>query len=268
MILSLLVGLLLVVPTVWAGLIVTTYHQARSNYNDRAYADAARDFDFAGRIAPDFVVGWRGDYGHGTSLLKLGETDDGVTALRAALEDVPKDPEDAPVNPVENLTDECKVRMNLAVGLERQGDALYEAQNFSAAEAKYLEASEVVAQCVPQGPEPEEQKQDTDEKAEDAQEQQSGEGEGGEGEGEGEGGEGEGGEGEGEGEGEGQGGEGEGEGQGGEGEGQGGGGGSPGPPDGTGGKGQELWQRNQGAEELHRQKRDPGSLGDWDGENW
>ena len=65
---------------------------------------------------------WVAHYNRGTTLVRQGQTDEGVTELRTAFDLVPKATEVQPGR-LEPFSYECRVRVNLSIGIEIQGDA-------------------------------------------------------------------------------------------------------------------------------------------------
>lgn len=89
---------------------------------------------------------WVAHYNRGTTLVRQGQTDEGVTELRTAFDLVPKATEVKPGR-LEPFSYECRVRVNLAIGIEIQGDAQIAAGAYANAAATYEEAEETVAPC-------------------------------------------------------------------------------------------------------------------------
>ena len=89
---------------------------------------------------------WVAHYNRGTTLVRQGQTDEGVTELRTAFDLVPKATEVKPGR-LEPFSYECRVRVNLAIGIEIQGDAQIAAGSYANAAATYEEAEETVAPC-------------------------------------------------------------------------------------------------------------------------
>ena len=87
---------------------------------------------------------WVAHYNRGTTLVRQGQTDEGVTELRTAFDLVPKATEVKPGR-LEPFSYECRVRVNLAIGIEIQGDAQAAAGEYAGAAATYQEAEETVA---------------------------------------------------------------------------------------------------------------------------
>ena len=89
---------------------------------------------------------WVAHYNRGTTLVRQGQTDEGVTELRTAFDLVPKATEVKPGR-LEPFSYECRVRVNLAIGIEIQGDAQAAAGSYADAATTYQEAEEAVAPC-------------------------------------------------------------------------------------------------------------------------
>ena len=89
---------------------------------------------------------WVAHYNRGTTLVRQGQTDEGVTDLRTAFDLVPKATEVKPGR-LEPFSYECRVRVNLAIGIEIQGDAQAAAGSYAGAATTYQEAEETVAPC-------------------------------------------------------------------------------------------------------------------------
>ena len=89
---------------------------------------------------------WVAHYNRGTTLVRQGQTDEGVTDLRTAFDLVPKATEVKPGR-LEPFSYECRVRVNLAIGIESQGDVQAAAGAYANAATIYQEAEETVAPC-------------------------------------------------------------------------------------------------------------------------
>lgn len=89
---------------------------------------------------------WVAHYNRGTTLVRQGQTDEGVTDLRTAFDLVPKATEVKPGR-LEPFSYECRVRVNLAIGIEIQGDVQAAAGAYGNAATTYQEAEETVAPC-------------------------------------------------------------------------------------------------------------------------
>nr|WP_315304189.1 hypothetical protein [Schaalia odontolytica] len=92
------------------------------------------------------VERWVAHYNRGTTLVRQGQTDEGVTDLRTAFDLVPKATEVKPGR-LEPFSYECRVRVNLAIGIEIQGDVQAAAGAYANAATIYQEAEETVAPC-------------------------------------------------------------------------------------------------------------------------
>lgn len=89
---------------------------------------------------------WVAHYNRGTTLVRQGQTDEGVTELRTAFDLVPKATEVQPGR-LEPFSYECRVRVNLGIGLEIQGDQLRAAGSTADAVSVYQEAEDTIAPC-------------------------------------------------------------------------------------------------------------------------
>ena len=89
---------------------------------------------------------WVAHYNRGTTLVRQGQTDEGVTDLRTAFDLVPNATEVKPGR-LEPFSYECRVRVNLAIGIEIQGDVQAAAGAYANAATIYQEAEETVAPC-------------------------------------------------------------------------------------------------------------------------
>lgn len=89
---------------------------------------------------------WVAHYNRGTTLVRQGQTDEGVTELRTAFDLVPKATEVQPGR-LEPFSYECRVRVNLGIGLEIQGDQLRAAGSTADAVSIYQEAEDTIAPC-------------------------------------------------------------------------------------------------------------------------
>lgn len=110
---------------------------AKQAYDAGKYERSAHAYDFYLKVTPDsFDSPWRAYLGKGTALLQAGDVDGGAAALYEALLDVPREPFTANFDPaVHERTKECRVRVNYATALAKQGEA-------AAAEAQWDEAAE------------------------------------------------------------------------------------------------------------------------------
>lgn len=124
----------------------------------RAYADgrldaAGGDFRTQVSLTTHGPETWVANYNLGTTLLAQGEVDPGVEYLEVAMSGVPRATEVAPGR-IESYSDECRVRMNLALGIEAQGDVRATAEDWSAAADLYQESSALLAPCQPSQQQP------------------------------------------------------------------------------------------------------------------
>ena len=91
---------------------------------------------------------WVANYNLGTTLLVQGFVDVGVAHLEVAMEGVPRAKEIEPGR-IQTYSYECRVRMNLALGIESQGDVAGQALEWSRAADLYGRASELLSVCQP-----------------------------------------------------------------------------------------------------------------------
>lgn len=89
---------------------------------------------------------WVAHYNLGTTLTRQNRVDEGVAELRTAFELVPKAIEVKPGR-LEAFSYECRVRVNLGIGIEIQGDILNAAGSHSEAANTYQEAEELISPC-------------------------------------------------------------------------------------------------------------------------
>lgn len=89
---------------------------------------------------------WVADYNTGTTLLAQGYLDTGVAYLELAYTDVPRATEVAEGR-IEPYSYECRVRMNLTLGLEAQGDLRLDEDAPSEAADLYGRALDLVTPC-------------------------------------------------------------------------------------------------------------------------
>lgn len=89
---------------------------------------------------------WVAHYNLGTTLIRQNRVDEGVAELRTAFELVPKAIEVKPGR-LEAFSYECRVRVNLGIGIEIQGDTLNAAGSYSEAANTYQEAEELISPC-------------------------------------------------------------------------------------------------------------------------
>ena len=92
------------------------------------------------------VEQWVAHYNLGTTLVSQDLIDEGVAELRTAYDMVPKAIEVQPGR-LEPFSYECRVRVNLGLGIEIQGDAKDSAGAYGEAYDLYQESEDMVAPC-------------------------------------------------------------------------------------------------------------------------
>ena len=92
------------------------------------------------------VEQWVAHYNLGTTLVSQDSIDEGVAELRTAYDMVPKAIEVQPGR-LEPFSYECRVRVNLGLGIEIQGDAKDSAGAYGEAYDLYQESEDMVAPC-------------------------------------------------------------------------------------------------------------------------
>lgn len=134
-------------------------------YGSESYDTADSRFSFTKSVYPGPVGDWRADFGLGTTLIKDGDEtlDEGVSHLETALDKVPVSSRRG--NTMDTTGHECRVRRNLSLGYELQGDVLVANGEREGAVEKYLEAIEALDLCETPSSEP---VQRLEQKAEDA----------------------------------------------------------------------------------------------------
>ncbi len=137
-VLALAVGIYMVALPLWGWV---TGRTARAGNNEAALASYTRQI-YWGDLGP---ASWVAHYNAGTEYVKLDRIDPGVEQLRIAWDRVPKAREVADGR-IETYSYECTVRMNLALALEKQGDAAMSTDRARAA-SLYKEMGEVVFPC-------------------------------------------------------------------------------------------------------------------------
>ncbi|MFC2574060.1 MAG: hypothetical protein ACFNVY_06460, partial [Actinomyces oris] len=139
---------LVIVVALSAYLIGMTLWSRSSLGQWRAQRYDAAEAGYNGQIAwTGFgVEQWVAHYNLGTTLLREERIEDGIAELRTAFDLVPKATEVQPGR-LEAFSYECQVRVNLAIGIEIQGDALAAAGSFSDAAATYQEAEDLISPC-------------------------------------------------------------------------------------------------------------------------
>jgi len=118
-----------------------TGRSARAGNNEGALNSYSRQI-YWGDLGP---ASWVAHYNAGTQHVKLDHPDEAVAELRIAWDRVPK-AKQIEDGRIETYSYECTVRMNLALALEKQGDAAMSTDRARAAEL-YKEMGEVVAPC-------------------------------------------------------------------------------------------------------------------------
>ena len=135
---ALAVGIYMTVLPLWAW---NTGRSARAGNNEGALNSYSRQI-YWGDLGP---ASWVAHYNAGTQHVKLDHPDEAVAELRIAWDRVPK-AKQIEDGRIETYSYECTVRMNLALALEKQGDAAMSTDRARAAEI-YKEMGEVVAPC-------------------------------------------------------------------------------------------------------------------------
>ena len=135
---ALAVGIYMTALPLWAW---NTGRSARAGNNEGALNSYSRQI-YWGDLGP---ASWVAHYNAGTQHVKLDHPDEAVAELRIAWDRVPK-AKQIEDGRIETYSYECTVRMNLALALEKQGDAAMSADRARAAEI-YKEMGEVVAPC-------------------------------------------------------------------------------------------------------------------------
>ena len=135
---ALAVGIYMTALPLWAW---NTGRSARAGNNAGALNSYSRQI-YWGDLGP---ASWVAHYNAGTQHVKLDHPDEAVAELRIAWDRVPK-AKQIEDGRIETYSYECTVRMNLALALEKQGDAAMSTDRARAAEL-YKEMGEVVAPC-------------------------------------------------------------------------------------------------------------------------
>ena len=135
---ALAVGIYMTALPLWAW---NTGRSARAGNNEGALNSYSRQI-YWGDLGPASGVA---HYNAGTQHVKLNHPDEAVAELRIAWDRVPK-AKQIEDGRIETYSYECTVRMNLALALEKQGDAAMSTDRARAAEI-YKEMGEVVAPC-------------------------------------------------------------------------------------------------------------------------
>ena len=135
---ALAVGIYMTALPLWAW---NTGRSVRAGNNEGALNSYSRQI-YWGDLGP---ASWVAHYNAGTQHVKLDHPDEAVAELRIAWDRVPK-AKQIEDGRIETYSYECTVRMNLALALEKQGDAAMSADRARAADI-YKEMGEVVAPC-------------------------------------------------------------------------------------------------------------------------
>ena len=135
---ALAVGIYMTALPLWAW---NTGRSARAGNNEGALSSYSKQI-YWGDLGP---ASWVAHYNAGTQHVKLDHPDEAVAELRIAWDRVPK-AKQIEDGRIETYSYECTVRMNLALALEKQGDAAMSTDRARAAEI-YKEMGEVVAPC-------------------------------------------------------------------------------------------------------------------------
>ena len=135
---ALAVGIYMTALPLWAW---NTGRSVRAGNNEGALISYSRQI-YWGDLGP---ASWVAHYNAGTQHVKLDHPDEAVAELRIAWDRVPK-AKQIEDGRIETYSYECTVRMNLALALEKQGDAAMSTDRARAAEI-YKEMGEVVAPC-------------------------------------------------------------------------------------------------------------------------
>lgn len=115
-------------------------------YQDTGYDRARTGFEGQLTWTRSGPEAWVADYNLGSTLLVQGYLDVGVAHLERAMETVPRATEVAP-GYIESYSYECRVRTNLALGLEGQGDAQAADLEWAGAADLYERSSELLSPC-------------------------------------------------------------------------------------------------------------------------
>ena len=141
-------------PFVLIGLAASTYligltlwsRASLGHWTDSDYASAQAGYEGQKTLTKSGVEPWVANYNLGTTMLREGDTDGGIGLLRTAKEQVPTATEVEPGR-IETYSYECQVRINLALGIEIQGDAKAASDDWSGAATAYSEAKDIVSPC-------------------------------------------------------------------------------------------------------------------------
>ena len=141
-------------PFVLIGLAASTYligltlwsRASLGHWTDSDYASAQAGYEGQKTLTKSGVEPWVANYNLGTTMLREGDTDGGIGLLRTAKEQVPTATEVEPGR-IETYSYECQVRINLALGIEIQGDAKAASADWSGAATAYSEAKDILSPC-------------------------------------------------------------------------------------------------------------------------
>ena len=141
-------------PFVLIGLAASTYligltlwsRASLGHWTDSDYASAQAGYEGQKTLTKSGVEPWVANYNLGTTMLREGDTDGGIGLLRTAKEQVPTATEVEPGR-IETYSYECQVRINLALGIEIQGDAKAASADWSGAATAYSEAKDIISPC-------------------------------------------------------------------------------------------------------------------------
>ena len=141
-------------PFVLIGLAASTYligltlwsRASLGYWTDSDYASAQAGYEGQKTLTKSGVEPWVANYNLGTTMLREGDTDGGIGLLRTAKEQVPTATEVEPGR-IETYSYECQVRINLALGIEIQGDAKAASADWSGAATAYSEAKDIISPC-------------------------------------------------------------------------------------------------------------------------
>ena len=141
-------------PFVLIGLAASTYligltlwsRASLGHWTDSDYTSAQAGYEGQKTLTKSGVESWVANYNLGTTMLREGDTEGGIDLLRTAKEQVPTATEIEPGR-IETYSYECQVRINLALGIEIQGDAKAASDDWSGAATAYSEAKDIVSPC-------------------------------------------------------------------------------------------------------------------------
>jgi len=127
------------------GLHVWSYRSGLA-YQDARFSAARQGYEGQMSVAARGPETWVADYNLGTTLLAQGWLDTGVRYLERANERVPR-AKDRGEGDIEAYSYECRVRTNLALGVEAQGDVLVEEGAWSDAAGLFERSSTLLEPC-------------------------------------------------------------------------------------------------------------------------